>query len=213
MRVTSGETLEIVGGTFNAEKGTFTLKDGQLARAKLAEEALSVDAIELTSLRSWDDLAALLPGTAASDDLAIIEGTYATDAPTIQTSDADSTTVTQRLRFRRSLGPEYVDAASVTLRVRAGMVTTVSDTTATVDVECYEDDGDGGISADLCATAAMSINSVATATDKDFVITPTGLASGSVLDFRVTIAITDGSTGAVVLGEITRIALLRDVKG
>jgi hypothetical protein len=160
----------------------------------------------------WDDLAALLPGTAASDDLAIIEGTWGANAPTVRSSDGKNTTITQRLRTRQILDPHYVAAGGVQVVITAGMNTTVASVSATVDVECYEDDGDGGVSADLCATAAQSINSLTKAT-KAFVITPTNLAGGSVLDIRITIAITDSATATAVIGEISKIAVLEDVRG
>ncbi|HUX16677.1 MAG TPA: hypothetical protein VMW52_09410 [Phycisphaerae bacterium] len=211
MKLLAGETFE-VRGVLNVSAGTLTCKTGQFPRSYLAEDALAEDAVELTELRVWDDLAALLPGVAATDDLAIIEGTWAANAPRVQSADAKATTVTQRLRFRRRLPENYVAAGDVTLRVRAGMITTASDGTATVDVECCADDEDGGVSADLCATPAQPINSLDKA-DCDFVITPTALAPGVVLDFRVTIAITDTETGTAVIGEISRMALLRDVKG
>ena len=211
MRIDSGETLSN-RGTIDSQAGDILVIDGYWPRTKLAAEPLSAEAIELTQLRVWDDLASLLPGVAADDDLAIIEGTWATDAPTVQTSDAKSTSITQRLRFRRRLGPEYVSGGDIKLRIRAGMITTISDDTATVDVECYCDDEDGGVGADLCATAAQSINSL-TKADRDFVITATGLAAGDVLDFRVTIAITDAATATAVIGEISRMVLLRDIRG
>jgi len=211
MRIIKQETLD-VRGTLDLSKGTFQGRDDQIPRSYLTEEVLAEDASNLTQLRTWDDLAALLPGTAADDDLAVVEGTWGTNAPRIQTSDAKATSVTQRLRFRRRLGAEYVAGGDVHLRVRAGMNTTVSDGTATVDVECYADDEDGGVGADLCATDAQSINNL-TKADKDFVMTATSLAPGTVLDFRVTIAITDAATGTAVIGEISRIALLRDIRG
>jgi len=211
MRIDSGETLSN-RGTIDSQAGDILVIDGYWPRTKLAAEPLSAEAIELTQLRVWDDLASLLPGVAANDDLAIIEGTWGTDAPTVQTSDAKSTSITQRLRFRRRLGAEYVSGGDIKLRIRAGMITTISDDTATVDVECYCDDEDGGVGADLCATAAQSINSL-TKADRDFVITATGLAAGDVLDFRVTIAITDAATATAVIGEISRMVLLRDIRG
>jgi len=211
MRINSGETLSN-RGTIDSQAGDILVIDGYWPRTKLAAEPLSAQAIELTQLRVWDDLASLLPGVAADDDLAIIEGSWATDAPTVQTSDAKGTSITQRLRFRRRLGPEYVSGGDIKLRIRAGMITTISDDTATVDVECYCDDEDGGVGADLCATAAQSINSL-TKADRDFVVTATRLAAGDVLDFRVTIAITDAATATAVIGEISRMVLLRDIRG
>jgi hypothetical protein len=190
---------------------TLTFRDGQIAKSALIASSLGAFPVRIDTLKVWDDLSANLPGTAATDDLAIIEGTFGTDAPTIQTSDAKATTVTQRLRYQYPLPENYVAGDDVQVRIRGGMITTVSDTTATVDVECYAHDGDGGVGSDLCATAAQTINSL-TKADKDFVITTTGLTPGTVLDIRVTIAITDGATGTAVIGEIVSPVMLLDVR-
>ncbi len=212
MKIARGEIVECRGTMDLQTAEDVLVKDNQFERVTLVEEPLAELAIDLTDLRVWDDLAALLPGVAAADDLAIIEGTFGTDAPTVQSSDAKATTITQRLRFRKRIDDNYVAGGDVKLRIRAGMNTTESDGTATVDVECYADDEDGGVSADLCSTAAQSINSISLAS-KDFVITPTTLEPGMVLDFRVTIAITDAATGTAVIGEISRMAILRDIRG
>lgn len=211
MQLSSNEVLSI-RGNLDISSGTFTAKDGQLARAKLTQEDLSAVGIPLHDMRVWDDLNALLPGTAATDDLAFIEGTWGTDAATLQSSDGKATTVTQRARFMVSLGNEYVAGETVQIRVRGGMITTISDTTATVDLEVYVNDGDGGVGADLCATAAQDINSL-TKSNNDFTITSASLVHGDVLDVRMTVAITDGATGTAVIGEISNIKLLRDIKG
>ena len=180
-------------------------------RSQLAQEAASVYPVAWSDLRVWDNLTAALPQSAGTDDLAIIEGTFGTDAPTVQTSNAGTGTVTQYARFTFTLPPEYDNQETVALRLRAGMITAISDDTATVDVQCYKEDGDGGVGSDLCATAAQTINSL-TKADKDFTITSSGLASGDTLDVRIAVAITDSGT-ATVIGEISQVAFLLDVRG
>ncbi len=211
MLIQPNETLEN-RGTVDLQRGTLILKDGIVPRSALTEDELTYLPVLLTDLRVHDAIGSPIPAAAADDDLGLISGTFGTDAPTVQTSDAKATTVTQRLRFKAALGPEYVAGHDVKLRITAGMITTVSDGTATVDVECYKDDGDGGISADLCATAAQDMNNL-TKADYTFTITATNLEAGDVLDFRVTIAITDGATGTAVIGEISAMGLLEDIKG
>lgn len=183
-----------------------------IPRSKLAQDTFAPYAIPLTDLRVHDNFTALLPQTAASDDLAIIETTFGTNAARLQTSDAKTTSVTQRCRFNFPLPPEYDDGQSILIRVRGGMNTTISDGTATVDVECYAHDGDGAVGSDLCATNALTINVISKA-NKDFTITPTGLSPGDMLDVRVTIAITDTATGTAVIGEISDIQVMLDIKG
>lgn len=197
-----------VTGTLHATQGFVN----KIARSGLLQETLAVYPVDLTHLRTWDAVQTNLPGTAATDDLGIITGTWGTDAPTLQTSDAKATTVTQRGLFYVMMPPEYVAAETVQIRVNAGMNTTVSDGTATVDLEVYEIDRDGAVGSDLCATAATTINSL-TFADKDFTVTATALAPGDTLVVRVTIAITDTATGTAVIGEIGAIELLCDIKG
>lgn len=158
---------------------------------------------------------ALLAPAASADDLRIVNGTFGTAATTVQTSDSKNTSVTQRARFRLALPPEYVTGETVKIRVFAGMDTTVASSSATVDIECYEFDGEGalgGLPTDLCETNAQSINSTTNAS-KDFTITSSGLAAGDMLDCRVTIAITDSATATAVIGEIGYIACVLDIKG
>lgn len=209
MKLETSENFDI-RGTLSLNNGTVTMRDGQITRTWIAENSNAEFPVRLDNLRVWDDLASLLPGTASSDDLAVIEGTFGTDAPTVQTSDAKVSTTTQRTRFQFALPDNYVSGATLTLRVRAGMVTTVSDTTATLDAECYVYDDDGAVGSDVCTTSAQSINSL-TKANYSFTITPTGLTAGDTLDIRLTIAITDGATGTAVIGEISKIALLVDV--
>lgn len=183
-----------------------------IPRSKLAEDALQLHAVPITGLRVWDAMHTTLPGTAADDDLALIGGTFGSASPVVRTSDAKATSVTQYARFLFTLPHNFVSAGDVTLRVFAGMNTTVSDTTATVDVQCYEANKSAGVGSDLCTTSATTINSL-TGANKDFSITATGLAAGDVLDVRITIAITDGATATAVIGQIGSIDVLADVRG
>lgn len=181
-------------------------------RAKLAAEQRKEN-IPLEHLRVWDAFQTNLPTTAASDDLGLIIGTFGTDAVVVQTSDAKNTTATQRARFNYRLPIEYVDGQAISVVAWAGMKTTVSSTTATIDFEVYKkNDSTGLVGSDLVTTSATTINSL-TAADKAFVIDPTGLTAGDELDIRVTIAITDSGTGTAVIGRIMKLYMLPTVKG
>jgi hypothetical protein len=184
-----------------------------IARSKLALDALKVFGVKLTDFRVWDAVATNLPGTAANDDLALVNGTFATNSPAIQAGDLKAAGATTRYaRVFVQLPAEYVSARQAKLRFTAGMVTTAADTSCTLDVQVYESDGDGGISADLCTTSAQSINNL-TAADKDFVLTATDLVAGDWLDVRVAIACNDGGTGTAVIPQFGRVQLLCDVRG
>lgn len=195
---------EIVNSQINASAA--------IERSKLAAEQRK-DNIPLELLRVHDAFQTSLPTTAASDDLGLIIGTFGTDAVVVQTSDAKATSVTQRARFSYRLPMNYVDGEAISVVAYAGMKTTVSDGTATVDFEVYKkDDSTGLVGSDLVTTAATTINSL-TASAKTFTIDPTGLNHGDELDIRVTIAITDGATGTAVIGRIMKLYMFPTVKG
>ena len=185
----------------------------ELARTKLAQDTLQPFTIPLTQFRTWDALATNLPGTAATDDLGLDNGTFGTGSPHLTAGDLKAAGATSRYaRVHVPIPIEYDDGQTCNLRVHALMLTTVADTTCTVDVECYRSDEEGGISADLCTTAAQSMNSL-TGADYDFTLTPTTFVSGDTLDIRVTIACNDAATGTVVEPIIGAVQLICDVRG
>ena len=185
---------------------------GTISRASIVQQDDVPYTIPLTSLRVHDAMQTSLPGTAANDDMGLITGTPGTDVPTLQGVDFGGTTTDEKGTFEFALPAEYVSGQSITVRVRGAMLTTVSDGTATVDVECWNAGGDGAASADLCSTAAQSINSL-TPANKDFVITPTSRAPGDRLLVRVAFAGSDTGNVGVMIPEITNIAVLLDIKG
>lgn len=209
--INSDETF-IARGAVDFSKATqFTGKTDLISRDSLTKRAAQVYPVELTDLRVHDAPASFLPATAASDDLGLIVGTFGTTGLVVQTSDAKATTVTQYARAFFDIPENFVSSGDIVLRLRAGMDTTISDGTATIDVEAYAYDDDGGVGSDLCTTAAKSINSLSK-TDNDFTINSSGVTGGTRLDVRVTIAITDAATATAVLGEISQVAFLLDVR-
>ena len=180
----------------------------------LALAELQAFPIPLTDLRVWDALQTLLPGTPATDDLGLVGGTFGTATPSIRTEDLKAAGATnKRARFLVQLPWEYQAGESVTIRFKVGMITKVAGTSATIDIEAYklQDDPDDAIGSDLVSTSATSMNSL-TFANIDFVITPTSLSPGDILDVRVTIAINDGASGTAVIAGITSAKLLVDVR-
>ena len=94
----------------------------------------------------------------------------------------------------------------------AGMTTTVASASATLDVQAYKADRESGVGADICATAAIDINSTSWA-NRDFTITATSLSPGDVLDVRIAVAVVDSATGTAVIASIGAIELLCDIRG
>ena len=197
--------------------GALAIKDTgisvQTRSSILKQDVNAIFPIDLTSLRVWDAYHTVLPGTAATDDLALVGGTFATAPPTVSAGDLQAAGATTRYaRFQFKL-PECYDAGeTVTLRLSAGMVTTIADTSCTIDVQAYKLDKITGIGADLCATAAIDMNSLVFA-NKEFTITPGSLVAGDTFDVRVAIACTDAATGTAVTPTIAAIDLMCDIKG
>lgn len=155
-------------------------------------------ALNPAELRVWDAYATNLPVAAAADDLGFTGGgTFGSAPSAIRTIDFKAASTTAYFRWIIQLPSDYIPGGTLTLRLNAGMNTTVSDGTCTVDASAYLDNG----GSDLVTTAAQSINSL-TAANKDFTITPTGLVPGSTLDVRVVVAGTDAATVTAVIGQI-----------
>jgi len=197
--------------------GTLTVPQGgvsaQTRTTILKQDANAIFPIMLTSLRVWDAYSTNLPGTAATDDLALIGGTFATAPPTISAGDLKNAGATTRYaRFQMQLPECYDSGETVTLSIYAGMVTTVASSSCTVDVQCYKLNKITGIGSDLCATAAITMNSLVFGA-KDFTITPSGLVAGDTFDVRIAIACSDTATGTAVTPTIAAIDLVCDIKG
>lgn len=187
--------------------------DAAIERTKLDQEALVSFPILLTQGRVWDAVQTLLPNPSANDDLGMYGGTFGTNHPAIKTSDLKTAGATTRYaRFLIPIPAEYDDAETLQIRVKAGMETTVADTSATVDIEAYECDKDGTVTGDLCTTAAQSINNLVAA-NKDFTLTATDLVSGDILDVRIAVAVNDAATGTAVRAAIYTLELLCDIRG
>lgn len=181
-------------------------------RTMIAQTPNAIFPIPWDSFRVWDAYATDLPGTAASDDLALVGGTFGTNAPLISAGDCKALgATTRRARFQVIVPECYQAAETLTIVMSCGMQTTVADTTCTVDIEAYKIDKITGISADLCATAATTMNSLVFS-NKTFTITATTLSAGDVLDCRVSIACNDGATGAAVTPSIAGFDLVCDIQ-
>lgn len=180
----------------------------------LAVAELQAFPIPLTDFRVWDAMQTNLPGTPATDDLALVGGTFGTATPSLRSEDLKAAGATnKRARVLVQLPWEYEAGQTVVLRFKAGMITTVADTSATLDVEAYklQGDPDDAIGSDLITTSATTMNST-TFADIDFTVNPSGLSPGDILDIRITAAITDGASATAVIGGITSVKLLADVR-
>lgn len=180
----------------------------------LAASTSQTFTVPMGAWREHDAYHTVLPGTAVANSyLALIGGTHATNVPTLQTTDFGGNAGAETFNARAEivLPWNYIADASVIIRVHAGMITTVASTACTVDLVVCSSDEDSTPSADLCATAAQSMNSLVFA-DLDFTITDASLAPGSLLDVLLTVSANDATDLGVMKGCIGSVQLLCDVR-
>lgn len=180
--------------------------------SKMAQRPLQKFTVPWTSFRVWDAYATNPPSSASADDLALITGTWLTNAAKVNAGDVKTLSGTRRVIAFVPVPDNYQDGETVTLRIRAGMETTVASSSCTVDAEAIVRNGSGVASADLVTTAAQSINSL-TAADYDFQLNPSLLDPGMLLEIRLSIAYTDVATGTAVTPTIYGVDLLVDTRG
>ena len=185
-----------------------------IARSKLAQDVKTFT-IPLTSCRIWDAMATSLgvaAGAPSADDMGLVTGTPGTAVPTLQSIDWKGVSATEKCAFEFPLPAEYDAANTITLRLRAAMLTTISDGTATIDAQCYASNRDGVASADLVATDAQNMKTL-TPANYDFTVTPTGRAAGDRLVFVLAFGGSDTGAAGVMISEISEIELLLDCRG
>lgn len=196
----------------NSVAGNKLKENAEILRSQLKQVANAKLMIPFSAWRVWDS-GAVLPTAAAADDLAYEMGTLGTDHGRLSAGDLKAAGATTRYALAHIALPDhYDDAETVTLRLHAGMETTVADTTCTIDAQAYEVGDGGSPSADICATAAQSMNSL-TGANLDFTITATSLAAGDILEVRVAIDCNDGATGTAVTPILYKAWLLFDARG
>jgi len=190
-----------------------TSYSGSWPRAALTQDDLAKYDLPLQLFRT-DEATPAMVGTAASSKLGLVRGSVGTDSLRLQTIDSKSNggaTAHYALTTFR-LPEEYVAAETVQIVLNCKMVTTVADTTATIDVEAYPDDGDGTVSADICSTGATTINSL-TAAAKTFTLNAGSLVAGSKLQIRINLTINDAAGATAVIGQVNDCYVLADIKG
>jgi hypothetical protein len=197
-------------------RGLLKTLDFELGNKKLREDLLARETgiypIDLASAVVWDS-GQPLPAAAAADDLGYVNGTWATGNNSIQGRDSKAASLTGYARLFVPLPAEYEAGQSVKLRFSAGMKTTVSDDTATLDCEAIQQGRNMLVTgADLVTTSPQDINNL-TFADFDFTVTATNLEPGDVLDVRVKLAVVDAATVTAVIAAIGAIDLVCSIRG
>lgn len=193
--------------TITARRGFF----GPVGRDQIIADTGASIPLPLVAFRVWDAFQTNL-SAASADDLGLVGGTFGTSGPSIRSSDMNTAgPITQYARTTVQLPVEYEAGAALSLRFSAGMLTSVASVSATVDAEIRKIARDLTVGGDLITTATSSINSV-TFADQDFVITPTGLEPGDLLDIRIAL-ILNSVTASSHFGVIAAVELVTTLRG
>ncbi len=199
--------------------GTMTLPTSaaswvnSIPRAALAQDALARHWLPLRDAVEHDDVDDPLPDAATGAYLGRgYNDTFATDSISLETGDVKNTNSTRYARWPEvHLPADYDDGQTIVLEITAAMVTTLADTSCTLDVEVYAHDGDTTVTGDKYAGAAVDINeNVDTFTARTFSLDATGLTSSTILDIRVAIAYNDGQAVNSVYAVIAKAELKYD---
>lgn len=209
----------IVTNTLKIDDGQLTEKLFSAATAipatLLAQRSLQEFKIPLTSGRVHNAPQTSLgaePAGGASGSLGVV-GTAGTTSQYLSTGDQKAQgALSYQVQYEAFLPFNYVAGETVQVKAHAGMITTVADTSCTLDLQCYKKGSLGAIGADICATSAFDINST-TGVSQKFTITSTSLEPGDTLSLLFTIAVNDAATGTAVIGAISDVALLCDTQG
>lgn len=150
------------------------------------------------------DFVSALPDAGDGTNLGLV-GSMA--GVSLQGSDAGGTSTDEDAYLLLTCPSDYKAAGSFTLRIHAGALTTLPDTTCTVDVVAQRSDNAAGIGADICATAAQDARSL-TLADKDFTITPATLSQGDILIVEINMSVVDSGDAGVMKAIIGAMSLI-----
>ena len=184
---------------------------GLITRANLLEEALAVYGVPAHALKSDAGAALLAAETGGTFNIVV-----AANVVSVQGEICDNETEVSVGYFQFVLRPEYVAAGDVKVRIKTALIKVAAavNNGSTIDVEVYEQTGNGAVGADICATAAQSWAADDTWYTKDFDVTATSLVAGDILNVKVTTSVVDSEAGGGTLrANLDGIAMLLDIKG
>lgn len=189
-----------------------------IARTSLTQESYSSFPIEMERARVFDAYSTfIITAGATDDDLGwSTGGTYGVDVPYITAGNVRTVSKTRRARILYQVPMNYVAYQAARIAFYCGMITTVADTSCTIDCEAFKV-GTGGLvsGTDLVSTVATTMNGgpAGTFANVNFDLIVTGLNPGDWLDIRFTIANVDGATVGAVIPAISKIIFQAMSKG
>lgn len=152
----------------------------------------------------------LSSGTPSAGEFGRSVGGWSTGGYRMITETANGNTKTDRTMVRFALPQNYEDGEDIVVRVRARTSPTAN-TTATIDMQAYKSNEEGGAGSDLNGTAAQACNS-ATWADYSFTIDGTTLAAGDELELWIEMIINDSGGTSSAIGHIGSVELLTSTR-
>jgi hypothetical protein len=208
-----GMALEAASGNGSRIRVLWALASltGNPARTNLGTDLLDPHYLRLTDMLTHATMVPL--GSAAgtpAGDCGLTPGTAGTNSPLIKGEAASGNSKSDAFRFLYPLPIDYVPGGGIKIRIRGNMTGNVN-TAQTVSVAAYLAGGDGTVGSNLVTTSAQSLTT--SMADYDFVVTPTGLVVGNVLDVLVTLLANDTGGTSNKLAQVGQVAVLHDSQG
>jgi hypothetical protein len=207
---TDGRVL-VDTSAFVSGVATNEYQDASITRAKLATESLASFGIPISRVLQVTGIPLVAAETAGTFNVSV-----AANVHLAQGEITDNESETSVALFQFVLPPEYVAAGAVTIRLPCALIKTGAavNNASTIDVAVFEQ-ASGAVGADLSTTtAAATFAAVDTWYNKDFVITPTDLVAGDIINVVVTSVIVDSEAGGGTLRlNLSPPRVLVDIKG
>lgn len=163
--------------------------------ARSSPRSAAVHAIPISSLRHTTGVPLTAAETAGGFNVSLASHVHKAQAEV--TDNETEVSVTHALF---PLPANYIAGGAITVRLRVAIIATAAavNNGSTIDLVAYKQ-ADGAVGSDLCETAAQTFAALDTWYSKDFVITPTGLVAGDLLQLEITSSIVDSEAGAGTL--------------
>ena len=184
---------------------------GDISRASLVEDALAAYGIPISRLAGPTGIPLVASETAGTFNVSLSSHVWKAQAEI-----TDNETEVSVVHFQFVLPVEYVAGGDISVSLRCAIIKTGSptDNGSTIDVAVYKQ-ADGAVGSDLSTTtSAATFAALDTWYTKTFVITPTGLVPGDILNVEITSSIIDSEAGAGTMRlNMDPPKVLLDVKG
>lgn len=166
-----------------------------LQRSNAAQEDNQEIRVPFGDLRNSDG--SIITGTASAGVYGIVSGGWGVGGTKLQGEAASNNSKTSTTKFTFRVPQNYVAGTNLTIKPTE-RVSTPANTTASVDVQAYKSNENGGVSgSNLITTSAITHNS-ATWIEQSFTLTSALLSPGDELDIYIRQVVNDagGATGA-----------------